>query len=94
MTLINQKWHIVLAVALATSIFLPQASANPNKRGGERGGPPPEAIEACANQTEGSSCSFAGRSDQQMQGVCMSPPQGEGALACAPEGGPRGRTSN
>ena len=54
-----------------------------DQRGGRRG-PPPQAIEACASLTEGDACSFTGRNDEELTGVCFAPSDRE--LACKPEG--------
>jgi hypothetical protein len=52
----------------------------------ERRGPPPEAIAACEDQSEGDACSveFRGRT---VEGTCMAGPNGDEPLACMPEGG-------
>lgn len=55
-----------------------------------RGGPPPEAIEACDNAAEGDACSFEGRRGDVISGACVVPPRGEASLLCMPEGGPPG----
>ena len=66
---------LLLAAAVAAEI----AMARPP-------GPPPEAVEACANQTEGAQCSFSGRRGDELTGQCSTTPKGE--MACMPEGGP------
>ncbi|UPW19952.1 hypothetical protein M0C34_06735 [Agarivorans sp. TSD2052] len=51
--------------------------------------PPQEALDACEGMSEGDSCSFSGREDEAMSGICGAPPHEEDAvLACMPEGGP------
>ena len=72
---------------LATYLSSTIASAEPEQESGKRRGPPPEAIEACADQAEGAACTFSGRRGD-VSGSCIVPPNGEEALACAPEGGP------
>jgi len=68
------------------------ASANPDgRRGPPGGGPPQEAITACADLTEGAACSFSSPRGDSVEGTCKAPPQGEGSLACAPAGGPPSR---
>jgi hypothetical protein len=58
--------------------------------GGHRG-PPPEAVSACSNQSSGAACSFT-HHDRSISGTCRAAPDdSNGALACVPEGGPRGR---
>jgi len=46
-----------------------------------RGGPPQEALDACANSTEGRRCSFNGRG-RKVSGTCRRIP--EGVTACVP----------
>lgn len=66
--------------------------------GSPQGGPPPEAIEACAELAESDACSFTGRRGEEVAGSCIVPQQGrqkstdqettgQAALACAPAGG-------
>ena len=77
---------IKTGIALCAAIVITNAHAQPGERGGRRG-PPPEAIEACADLTENEACSFSTpRGD--MQGICIVPPRDEASLLCAPEGGP------
>lgn len=60
----------------------------PGGPGGHHG-PPPEAVAACNGQSAGATCSvtFDGRT---MTGTCRTGPDGQGSLACAPQGGPGG----
>lgn len=44
--------------------------------------PPPAAVEACAALLEGDSCSFIGRRDEEVEGICFLPD--EAVLACRP----------
>lgn len=83
---------------LATALFFvlmtsaPWSYAEPGNRGRPQG-PPPEAVEACTNLSEGDACSFSGRHGE-VEGTCIVPRRDEESLACAPEGGPpheRGR---
>jgi len=56
--------------------------------GGPQGGPPPEAVAACAKLASGTGCSFTAPFGT-VTGTCQTGPNG-GALACAPAGhGPR-----
>ncbi|MBN8654317.1 MAG: glycosyltransferase family 39 protein [Anaerolineae bacterium] len=52
---------------------------------GQTQGPPPAALEACADQTQGDSCSFTTRNGNTIEGSCITPPN-QTALACAPQG--------
>ncbi|MGB5247486.1 MAG: hypothetical protein WBM54_12265 [Woeseia sp.] len=72
---------------LTTGMSMPAANANPGERDGRRGGPPPEAFEACTAKVEGDACSFTGRRGDA-EGTCIVPPRGEESLVCAPAGGP------
>jgi hypothetical protein len=51
-------------------------------------GPPPEAVDACKSASEGASCSFS-HGDHSISGTCAKGPDGNGPLACKPEGPPR-----
>ena len=48
-------------------------------------GPPPRALAACENQTQGSSCSFTQPNGNTINGSCITPPNTD-QLACAPQG--------
>ncbi len=52
----------------------------------ERPQPPQEAIDACANLTQGTACTVQ-TLDGQLNGTCLVPPQ-QSQLLCVPEGGP------
>lgn len=87
MSIKNSTRSLTLTVILATYLSSSIANAQPDQQSGQRRGPPPEAIEVCADQAEGAACAFSGRRGD-VSGSCVAPPQGEGELACAPEGGP------
>jgi hypothetical protein len=78
---------IALAFAVTSAIASVNAVAEQDQQGGKRRGPPPEAIEACADLSEGAACSFTGRRGDA-SGICFAPPRDDAELACAPEGGP------
>lgn len=70
--------------ALTTLLAVPlSVLASPPGRGGHRG-PPPEAIEACAELAEQDTCTFTHR-DQTLTGVCMPGPREDLPLACRPD---------
>jgi 4-amino-4-deoxy-L-arabinose transferase-like glycosyltransferase len=48
-------------------------------------GPPPQALWACENRTQGSSCSFTQPNGNTINGSCITPPNST-QLACAPQG--------
>ncbi len=77
----------ILMLALTASVTANIAKAEPDGQGGKRHGPPAEALEACADSSEGASCSFSGRRGITVEGSCIVP-RNENGLACAPEGGP------
>ena len=81
---------IACALALATLITVDTATAQPGGNEGERRGPPPEAIEACADKIEGDVCAFNGRRAESLEGTCFVPPGDDGELACKPSGGKGG----
>ena len=79
------KRNLILATALMTTVYAQSAFAERgNGQNNGRRGPPPEAIEACSGQSEGASCSFTGRNDEQLSGTCFTP--GDNELACKPDG--------
>jgi len=57
-----------------------QPQQNPNQRQ-----PPPAALAACENQTEGAACSFTTQNGNTIEGSCIIPPN-QNELACAPQG--------
>jgi hypothetical protein len=65
-----------------TSMILAQQS-QPGGPGTRPGPPPREALEACADQTSGSTCSFSGPDGQQISGTCDAP-EVNVPLACTP----------
>ncbi len=66
----------------------PAAGTTPNQsvqpQQGVRQGPPQEALDACANLTQGDACSFT-LPNRTIDGTCITPPNSD-ALACAPQG--------
>lgn len=84
----TQKYLIAALLGLTLGSAASLSFAQPP---GGRGGPPPEATEACANLSEGDACSFEGRRGETLEGECFMPPRGEEVLACKPEGGSRER---
>ncbi|MEM9208276.1 MAG: hypothetical protein AAGA61_03440 [Pseudomonadota bacterium] len=80
------SFAIVMATAM---LFAGAAVAQDNERGqrnGERRGPPPEAVEACAAATDGDPCSFEGRRGESLEGTCDGPD--DRPLACRPANAP------
>lgn len=66
---------------------------NPGQGQGQFQGPPPAALEACAGQTQGASCSFAAPNGNNINGQCVTPPNVT-KLACAPAGMIPGQAPN
>ncbi|NJN80619.1 MAG: hypothetical protein HC797_09220, partial [Anaerolineales bacterium] len=58
----------------------PQPNSQP-----PQGNPPPLALFACEDQTQGASCSFTNRNNVTISGSCITPPNST-ELVCAPEG--------
>jgi hypothetical protein len=79
--------NAILALVMASCIASNIANAAPDQQGGKRHGPPPEALAACSDHSEGDSCNFSGRRGNDVEGTCIVPRNEEG-LACAPDGGP------
>jgi len=82
----------------------PQDGSNPNQSAqpqqGLRQGPSQQALDACANSTQGDSCSFTTQNGNIINGSCITPPN-QNTLACAPQGmipqgqqGQQGQTPN
>ena len=88
MSVTNTIRNITLTTILASYLVSGIANAANDQGSGKRRGPPPQAIEACADQTEGEACSFSGGRGEEVTGTCIVPPQSEESLVCAPEGGP------
>ena len=89
---------IKTAAFSALILFTTTAMAHDGKKRGHRG-PPPQAIEACANGAVDQACEFAGRSGDAVSGTCVVPRRDDsGALACKPSGdhkkGSRGRAES
>ncbi len=75
-----------LGLALVLSACASAERPAGDREGRGRHGPPPEAIEACASASEGSSCSFTGRRGDTLQGTCEIIRDDQ--LACVPENAP------
>ena len=61
---------LILATALLTTIYAQSTLAKGGQGDGRRG-PPQEAINACSGKSEGNTCSFCGRIDEQLNGTCF-----------------------
>lgn len=88
MPLLRDFLMISATLILVAGLSMPAANAVPGERDGRRGGPPPEAFEACAEKVEGDACSFSGRRGDA-EGSCIVPPRGEEGLVCTPADGHR-----
>ena len=58
-------------------------SHSSSKEGGERRGPPKEAVSACEGEKSGATCSFSGREGREVAGSCWAPNESL-PLACKP----------
>ena len=92
MTFLKTARSTALVLACTLCVAAPFAQAQPGSQsdgqGGRRHGPPPEAIDACADQAEGAACEFPGFRGETVEGTCIAPPGRDDELVCAPEGGP------
>ena len=75
------------------NVFLQPVYAAENQRperDGKRSGPPQESLLACKGLVENDPCSFAGRDDELINGICSLPPRTNetAALACKPDNMP------
>lgn len=78
-----------LRTALTACLMAGAASAEgQHERDGGRRGPPPVALEACADAATGAACSFEGRQGDTFRGTCHAVRDGD--VACVPEGHRRG----
>ena len=57
------------------------------QQGGNLGGPPQQALDACKGETLNATCSFNLPNGANIAGTCITPPNSS-QLACAPQGGP------
>jgi hypothetical protein len=75
----------ILLHAFAAPVYAAEQQRPP--RNEHHSGPPQEALLACNGLTANDACTFAGRNDEMIQGVCSLPPhQDENAsLACKPD---------
>ena len=90
MSVIQNRFKCFMALlTLSMASASVSCAAGPGDRGRPQG-PPPEAIQACADLAEGDPCSFTGRRNDEITGTCIALPNGGEGLACAPEGGPPG----
>jgi hypothetical protein len=71
----------ILAAGLGFFMLSAQAAQDQ-----EQAQPIREAIQACANKAEGEKCSFNGRMNNTVNGMCHKGPRGEMSF-CAPEMG-------
>lgn len=78
-----------MLMALMVVVLVTPVWAGDDNRRGRPKQPPAEALEACSAQIEGDACSFVGRREETVSGVCLVVPEEQ--LACVPEGHRRGR---
>ena len=81
------KTRTMLILSAFTLLFASQyALADDAKKGPSgRKGPPPEAIEACADKSEGDSAEFEGRNGESITGICE---EMKGGLVLRPDNPP------
>jgi hypothetical protein len=77
--------HASILVSLALGALAAPLAAQDGRP--PRGGPPPEALAACASRSAGAACSFTGRGGERITGTCFTPASTL-PLACRPAGGP------
>ena len=82
---------VLITTLLVAQFACAQSEQEENGPGGERPGPPPEAFEACADKSEGDSCSVEGPGGRSMEGQCKTSPRGDEGMMCMPAGGPPDR---
>jgi len=82
-----KKSWCLLVVLLAMGWLMPLASKAQPGPGPGKGGPPPEAREACKGKSAGDQCEFKRPNGETVQGACAAPPAG-GELNCRPKDAP------
>jgi 4-amino-4-deoxy-L-arabinose transferase-like glycosyltransferase len=77
----------VMPPNLGTLACVPQRMNQPNGQGQALAGQtaPQQAVDACANSTQGTSCSFTLKNGNAINGSCIIPPNSTD-LTCAPQG--------
>lgn len=80
---------VLVAAAFPFIAVADDAPPPPPPGHGPHRGPPPEALAACKDASEGATCSFTHR-DHSITGTCSHGPDGKGPLACKPDGPPPG----
>ena len=87
---LQNKFRVVVS-GLVLSLVSSSLLASGGQRG-ERRGPPPEAIEACASLSLEQACSFTSqRRSKEVSGICVLRKDDDSQLACKPEKGSRGK---
>jgi hypothetical protein len=75
---------LAIAIATGTSSF---AQTSPQPPGEGMGGPPPEALEACAGNVAADVCTMAlPGQNAEVSGQCITTPDNQ--IACLPDGAP------
>jgi len=76
------------AVVMVTALLHGRASGSYGPQGrADRGGPPPEAVDACRNKSAGDPVEFTAPDGSTIRATCR---QINGRLVAAPEGRPAG----
>lgn len=80
----------VLAIGLAAALATPAFANGGPPGGGDRKGPPKEALAACKAKSVGDACSMkTPRSSQAVSGSCIKTPDKQ--VACLPKGAPKSK---
>ncbi|MCG8668023.1 MAG: hypothetical protein MI867_01295 [Pseudomonadales bacterium] len=83
------RLFIYLVFGIAAAVFWASNSvAQPNDQGGDRRGPPPEAIAACQGKQAGEAVSFTTPRGDNLSATCL---KMRGQLVAVPEGHPKKR---
>mgnify|MGYP003145112273 CR=1 FL=1 len=94
-TLIKAAQCLGIVGVLFHSFALPVYAAEQQRpsRDERHAGPPQQALLACKGLSANDACTFAGRSDELINGVCSTPPRqtDDATLACKPENMPEPR---
>ena len=71
---------------LFATLFAATGHAEDGQKGQRDGrrGPPQVALDACVTKVARDACSFTGRNEEELSGICFAPAERD--LACRPEG--------
>lgn len=85
------KINLIAVIGVISLLSMVSVACAQQPPSNGRGGPPPEALEACNDLAEGDACSFTGRRDELLEGLCVASPRASETLSCLPDDAPKPR---